>query len=383
MVGAAGSYLAARTSGFSLALSPHATAGQVPAGDVSRTHVTALGRLEPESEVIDVSGPAGTRVHTLEVSEGAEVAQGDILARMESFPRRLAETRRAEARLREARAIRQAETRNGEAEIRQAGLELERINTLSPFEIEAQESTVRRLRADFGNATRNLGRLETLNEKDRVSVQEVDEQRMVVLRLREQVAGAGLKLARLKAKREIDLLEVRTRLESTEARLHRARLATHVESLATELELARAELDRTIIRAPIDGTILKVLTHPGERIANAPIVKMGSTAQMYAVAEVYETDARFVQPSQRARMTSPALPEALEGTVERVSRLIFKNDVLDVDPAARVDARVVEVRIRLDDSSMASQFNHLQVRVRIELDPRSGHRPLALPGRET
>lgn len=41
-------------------------------------------------------------------------------------------------------------------------------------------------------------------------------------------------------------------------------------------------------------------------------------------------------------------------------------DALGTDPAARKDARVVEVEIRLDDSAAAAPFTNLQVEVEIE-----------------
>jgi HlyD family secretion protein len=88
---------------------------------------------------------------------------------------------------------------------------------------------------------------------------------------------------------------------------------------------------------------------------------------MYAVAEVYETDAGLVRPGQQATVTSPALSKALTGTVERVGRMIYKNDVLHVDPAADADARVVEAWILLETSEAASHLINLQVDVVIDV----------------
>jgi HlyD family secretion protein len=46
---------------------------------------------------------------------------------------------------------------------------------------------------------------------------------------------------------------------------------------------------------------------------------------------------------------------------------IYKNDILDVDPAADADARVVEVRIRLDEPDEVAGLSNLQVDVEIRL----------------
>ena len=45
--------------------------------------------------------------------------------------------------------------------------------------------------------------------------------------------------------------------------------------------------------------------------------------------------------------------------------MVFKNDVLNVDPAARADARIVEVWIELDDASLTERLTNLTVDVLI------------------
>jgi HlyD family secretion protein len=144
--------------------------------------------------------------------------------------------------------------------------------------------------------------------------------------------------------------------------------AIQVDSLKKNLDLAESRLRRTVLRAPQAGQILNILTWPGERTeSDEPILQMGNTDEMHAVAEVYETDIGLVRLGQRAIITSPALPEPLTGEVVQIGVSIHKNDVLDVDPAADADARVVEVRIRLDQSAVAANFTNLQVDVEIDL----------------
>jgi HlyD family secretion protein len=67
---------------------------------------------------------------------------------------------------------------------------------------------------------------------------------------------------------------------------------------------------------------------------------------------------------------SPALPQALHETVELIGKTISKNALLDVDPAAVVDRRVVEVKIRLDPNDLAAQMVNLQVDVAIDVNDR-------------
>ena len=93
---------------------------------------------------------------------------------------------------------------------------------------------------------------------------------------------------------------------------------------------------------------------------------MGDTGLMRAVAEVYETDIAQVKLGQHATVTSRALPRPITGKVARIGNMVFKNDVLNVDPAARADARVVEVWIDLDDAKLTERLTNLTVDVVID-----------------
>ena len=115
------------------------------------------------------------------------------------------------------------------------------------------------------------------------------------------------------------------------------------------------------------GSRAAVIVYAGETTGEGPILRLGETGRMFAVAEVYETDARFVREGQRAVVTSPALPQDLHGEVVWRSRLVHKNDVLGIDPAADTDTRVMETRIRIDEADVAAGFVHLQVDVEIDI----------------
>jgi HlyD family secretion protein len=52
--------------------------------------------------------------------------------------------------------------------------------------------------------------------------------------------------------------------------------------------------------------------------------------------------------------------------------MIFKNDILNVDPAARADARVVHVWIDLDDPAATQRLTNLTVDVRIDTSGAGG-----------
>lgn len=135
------------------------------------------------------------------------------------------------------------------------------------------------------------------------------------------------------------------------------------EALRAQLRRAQAELELAQVRSPIDGQVLEVHAREGERVGPEGIAELGQTQRMFAVAEVYETDVGRVRRGQRATVTSAALPQPVQGTVDRVGLKIGKKDVLSVDPAAKTDARVVEVEILLDDSTQVAALTNLEVDV--------------------
>ena len=129
---------------------------------------------------------------------------------------------------------------------------------------------------------------------------------------------------------------------------------------------AQAELDLSEVRSPLGGRVLQIHARPGERVGPEGIVELADTSVMYAVAEVYETDVGRVRIGQRARIRSPALNSELTGEVERIGLKVGKKDVLSTDPVADADARVVEVRVRLQNPDAAADLTNLRVQVVFE-----------------
>jgi HlyD family secretion protein len=141
---------------------------------------------------------------------------------------------------------------------------------------------------------------------------------------------------------------------------------TGVEVALARNHRARAEADRSYIRAPFAGRVLDVKARPGEFVGEQGVLELGRVDRMFAIAEVYETDIGFVAVGQRASVSSPALERTLSGTVRAIRPKVAKQDEIGTDPAARKDARIVEVEILLDDPEPAAGLTNLQVDVVIQ-----------------
>jgi HlyD family secretion protein len=142
-----------------------------------------------------------------------------------------------------------------------------------------------------------------------------------------------------------------------------------VNAAQAAVKKAQADLDLAYVRSPRNGQILKIHSWDGEIVGNDGIVDLGQTAQMVAVAEVYETDVKRLKIGQKAVITSEAFIGEAIGQVKEIGLQIYKNKVLNTDPTAATDARVVEVKVLLDpiSSRKVKAFTNLEVTVAIKI----------------
>jgi HlyD family secretion protein len=350
-------------------LAPSRSSADVPslAFATKRATVAARGRIQPVAEVLEVAAPANDRIERVLVSEGDAVVKDAPLALLESHAERLLERDRVATVLSETLTRLATETALGEANVAEAKLRIERAETLSPLQVDSEQAAVRAAEATLRFARQQLDRHAHLRE-GQVGTPEAYEQKVLAVDDGEaSLARARDLLGHAEATRGLDLRLARAQLATAEASLERARGQVPANSLRCELSLAEERLRRTEVRAPSEGRILKVLSHAGEASGARPLLRMGDVRRMAVIAEVYETDARFVSVGQKARITSPALPAELAGVVDRVGTIVARNAVLETDPAADADARVVEVRVRIDDGGVAARFVNLQCIVRLSV----------------
>jgi HlyD family secretion protein len=278
--------------------------------------VSALGRLEPAHGVIHVSASStpeailGGLVVELHVEEGDDVSKGDLLAVTDTAA--VMEAALVEARTNVAYAERGTEAARSKA----------------------MEACVR---ADV--AAREAERRTRLQAQGVAGEEEADSARGEAEAMKASCASASTSI----------------RLSETGIEVARAH-ASRVE----------AAVKRSYVRAPVDGRVIDIKTRPGELISEEGILELAQVSRMYAIAEVYETDIRLVKVGQRATINSPALNSELSGTVESIRQKVEKQDEIGTDPAARKDARIIEVSIALDDSIPAQGLTNLQVDVVIQ-----------------
>ncbi|BAY84395.1 DevB family ABC exporter membrane fusion protein [Calothrix parasitica NIES-267] len=334
-----------------------------------KVEVVGLGRLEPKGEIISVSGPSEELISRLEVSQGDFVKKGEVIAYLESYEERLAERNYIASQLVEAKEKLLASTKYAQAQVQEAQSKILQIDRPRIFEIEAQRATVRQLKVELALEREDLQRLQQLRREGAISQQSLDQQLSKTRQVQEQVNNAQASLIRLQTELKANLSNAQAQLLSQKANLPLTQTQVALKSNQHNLKLAEARLRRSVIRAPRAGQIIRIIAHPGEKIGSDGILEMGNTNQMYAVAEVYEADVGLVKVGQPAKIISRngAFNKPLTGKVAEIGWQVHKNNLLDDDPAANADARVVEVKIRLDDSKSVKALTNLQVDVRIKL----------------
>lgn len=213
--------------------------------------------------------------------------------------------------------------------------------------------------------------------------------RQALATLRQQVAEARANQIKTLSSLQQQLIEARVTREKTVTTLQRqideekARLKRLVEVSPTDVQMAQAQVSNAIasvrkaeaelklsyIQAPSAGEILKIYAKSGEAITADGIAEMGQTDQMMVIAEVPEDSIGRVRIGQTVTVNSNngAFGGEIRGTVSEIGRKIGKKDVLNTDPAADVDARVVEVKIALtpEDSQKVSGLTYAKVLVEI------------------
>ncbi|WP_392480511.1 HlyD family efflux transporter periplasmic adaptor subunit [Nostoc sp. C110] len=392
-----------------------ATANEKPATPVAVQPVvktvTALGRLEPNGEVMKLSATSSTEGSLLQkllVKEGDRVNAGQVIAIMDSRDRLQASLVEAQKQVQVAKSnldqvkagAKQGEIGAKQAAVSRLQVELEgniktqqaiidRLTADLQGQQESLQATVDRVAAEKRNAQVDVQRYEALYKAGAISSQQADQKRLSAETSTQQlienqanktrtVATLEQQIKEAKANGNQTIASLQQQINEAKATLNQtaevrptdiANAQAEVDSAQATVAKIRAQLDQAYVRAPEAGQILKIHTRAGETVSSDGIVELGRTDQMYAVAEVYQSDINKVRSGQRVKVISDSIPEELQGTVHWTGMQVQRQNLVNSDPSSNIDARVVEVHVQLDraSSAKAAKFTNLQVKAVIEL----------------
>jgi HlyD family secretion protein len=278
---------------------------------------SAPGRVEPLGGEIRISAQVPGRITDVLVGVNDQVAAGDLLLRFAD--------EELVARVHAARA---------EAAARKRDRDNEGVGKA------AQDR--RRAEDDFARGERWLA--DAREELDRT------------LKLRRSGTASDADADKARA----EVTKAREYLEKTRSSLRKAmagngpaptRLEAALAVARAELSLAEATLERARIRAPSNGTVLRVHARVGETAAPSPenaLVVLGDVTRLRVRAEFEERDIGKVQMDQAAVVRSDAFPgRDFEGTVSSLARALGPSRLGQRGPRRPTDIDVLEVMIDL------------------------------------
>jgi HlyD family secretion protein len=299
----------------------HAAAATSPtaAETTDNSLIAAPGRVEAVSEEIRVSSQLSGRLKSVNVEEGERVNRGEILAELVNDDY-------------------QARVKAAEAEVAERKAELEKtVNGARLQERREAAAAVEAAKAVQENAQTETQRRRGLADRNVISRDEADRYERAY-----QVASAQFE----EVKEHFALIDAQAREED------RSRDEAALELAQAQLAEARAYLEKSCIRAPINGVILRKLRHTGESVStqfDSPIVTMADDSTLRVRLDVDEADVSKVHVGQRVYVTAEAYgTKKFWGRVIRVGRILGKKNIRTDEPSEHVDTKILETLVELD-----------------------------------
>lgn len=145
----------------------------------------------------------------------------------------------------------------------------------------------------------------------------------------------------------------------------RRNAGARADAAAASADAARAVADRCTLRAPIAGTVVRILRRTGEASGAAtatPLIVMADLSQVMVRAEIADRDAPSVQVGDHAVITIDGVPGRWSARVAELAGQMGRPTARTLDPTDRFDRDVREALL-LFDHRPASQVIGLRVNV--------------------
>lgn len=284
--------------------------------------IAGNGLVEPNAEETRVASAVAGRVSVVLVTEGQHVKKDELLMEFDH-------------------ALEDAVLAAADAEVEVAQGELTRVmHGMRSQEIVAisSEATAAKSRRDLADS--ELHRTEELAKSGSMAPVELDRARksFEAERASFNAASARASAARSGSRYE-DILIGNAHLKATRARR----------------DEAAAALARMVIRAPLAGEVLRVKFRVSEYYspaANQPLILLGDTSKLKVRLDIDERDVASVKVGAKTYITSTAFGDArFAGKVASVGRRMGRRTVRTDDPVDRIDVKILEVVVDIDDSS--------------------------------
>ncbi len=308
--------------------------------------VVAPGVVEAISEEIEVGAEIPGKLRQVLVEEGDEVLKGQTIAILENsdFDAQISQAKSQIETLQ-----RQKET--AEARILQAKAERMRIaNGARPEERREALQTYEQTLPNVEQAKREVARREKLYASGDVSREELERTKRDLDALQKQSNATREKYNVVNADARKDDLQ-----RADAAILLSENQTKEFDALIREAEArvrsAQANLEKTIIRAPITGVVLRKRLKDGESVSpenRTGIVSLADVSALRVRVDLDERDVAKIKENQTAYVTADAYGEQkFQGKVVRIGQILGRKNFKTERPTEKVDTKILEVLVEL------------------------------------
>lgn len=133
-------------------------------------------------------------------------------------------------------------------------------------------------------------------------------------------------------------------------------LKLHEDAVAqaeATVEYYKKLLEKTIIKSPISGKVIRKYLEGGEAVTpGPPILAVADVEKIRINTEVDETDVGRIKIGDPAEVTSDAYPgKTFKGEIQEISDYVGPRKVKPNNPAKNLDMKVIHVKILLKEKT--------------------------------
>ncbi|MBI1357207.1 MAG: efflux RND transporter periplasmic adaptor subunit [Acidobacteria bacterium] len=283
----------------------------------------AAGYVVPHHK-IEVASKVSGRVAWIGVEKGDHVEKGQVLVRLEDNEFR-------------------ARVKQSEGETAALRASLEELETGSrPEEVQRASADLEEGKADLEKARLDLERAKKLVSEQVWARQELDNAQAAfdARQARVEALGRSLELLRIGPRKEV--------IEAMRGQLQRAQ---------GQLDFDRTQLDATIIRAPVTGTILERNVETGEFVTTSFVGERGAKGYVVSLADLNDLQVELdISQDDFAKLS---MGQKAIATTDAYRDREYKGEIVEISPEADRQKATVQVKVQIlePDSFLRPEMN--------------------------
>lgn len=282
--------------------------------------IAAYGRVEPTSEERNLAFEISGLIEEVLVNEGDVVQKNQIVAKLRSDA--------SSAQLEEARALESAKH-----------AAYKKLVAGARKEVKSEAwAAVQRAKWVRDNLQQEMQRRKALFQQNLIAKEEVDR---------------AVKDFRVAEKQYEEAFQRHLVAKNQSRKEDIAVAYAEYDAARKETRGMEAEFEKTILRSPVNGVVIKRHRQPGENVSiffESPVLTVGDNSDFRIRAEVDEKYASQLRTRQETYFTCETFGDRrITGEVVRVGGMVGKKKLQSPSPNEKVDNNIVEVIIKTDD----------------------------------